>query len=97
MCGIRATRLGGWGDGDSPHPLGVYPPEMSLDWVLDGDEGEDLSLVILDAIEEDFLREVKVAHLKIKGWRELRNLKSSINYGDASASSWRRKDKTHVL
>jgi hypothetical protein len=69
---------------------------MSLDWVLDGDEGEDPSLAILDAIE-DFLWEVKVARLKIKGWRELRNLKNSINYGDANASSRRGKGKTHVL
>jgi hypothetical protein len=32
-----------------------------------------------------------------KGRRELLNLKSSINYGDASASSWRGKSKAHVL
>jgi hypothetical protein len=70
---------------------------MPLDWVLDGDKGENLSLAILDAIEEDFLREVKVARLKTKCWKELRNLKSSVNYGDASTSSWREKGQTHVL
>jgi hypothetical protein len=34
--------------------LGVFPPDLPLDWVLDGDEDEDQSLAILDAIEEDF-------------------------------------------
>lgn len=37
---------------------------MPLDWVLDGVEDEDPSLAILDAIEEDFHREVKVARPK---------------------------------
>jgi hypothetical protein len=41
-------------DEDSPHPLGVCPPDIPLDWVLDGDEDEDPSFAILDAIEEDF-------------------------------------------
>jgi hypothetical protein len=62
-------------DGDFPHPLGVYPPSMPLDWVLDRDKGEDPSLAIFDAIEQDFLRKVKVVRLKTKGWRKLRNLK----------------------
>jgi hypothetical protein len=84
-------------DGDSPHPLGVYPPDMPSDSVLDRDEDEDPSLAILDAIEEDVLWEVKVARLKTKGWRELLNLKSSINYNDVSASSRREKGKTHML
>ena len=65
--------------------------------MLDCDEDVDPSLAILDAIEEDFHLEVKVAHPKTKGRRELLNLESSINYGDASASSQRRKDKSHVL
>jgi hypothetical protein len=83
-------------DGDSPHPLGVYTPDRPLDWVLDGDEEEDPSLAILDSIEEDFLQEVKVAHLKANGRRGLLNPKSSI-YGDVSASSQRGKGKTHML
>jgi hypothetical protein len=41
----------------------------------------------MDAFEEDFLRKVKVARLKTKGRREILNLASTINYGDASASS----------
>jgi len=61
---------------------------MPLDWVLDGDEDKDLSLAILDAIE-DYHREVKVARPKIKGRREL--------YGDASVSSRQGKCKAHVL
>lgn len=77
--------------------MGVYPPDMPLDSVLDGDEDEDLSLAILDAIEEDIFWEVKDARLKTKGWRELLNLKSSINYSDASVSSRRGKGKSHVL
>lgn len=60
---------------------------MPLDWALDGVEDEDPSSMILDTIEEDFYREVKVACPKTKGRRELLNLKSSINYSDASATS----------
>jgi hypothetical protein len=76
-----------WGgeDGDSPYPLGVFHSDMPLDWALDGNEDEDPSLAILDAIEEDFHREAIVAHPKNKGRRELLNMKSSIDYGDASA------------
>jgi hypothetical protein len=55
---------------------------MPLDWVLDGDEDEDQSLAILDAIEEDFNWEVKAVRPKTNGRRELLNLESSINYGD---------------
>jgi hypothetical protein len=39
-------------DGKSPYPLGVLHLDMPLDWKMDGDEGEDPSLAILDAIEE---------------------------------------------
>jgi U3 small nucleolar ribonucleoprotein component len=63
---------------------------------VDSDENEDLSLAILDAYEEDFLREVKVARPKSKGRREILNLVSSINYDDASASIRHRKWKAHV-
>jgi hypothetical protein len=77
--------------------LGVLPPNMALDWELNCVEDEDPSLVIMDAFEEDFLREVKVAQPKTKGRREILNLVSSINYGDASTSSWYKKDKAHVL
>jgi hypothetical protein len=66
---------------------------MPFDWVMDGDEGEDLSLAILDAIVEEFYWETMVAHQKTKGIREILNLKSSINYGDASASSRHWKGK----
>jgi hypothetical protein len=55
--------------------------------VLDGDEDEDPSFAISNAFEEDFHRVAKVACLKTKGRREMLNLKSSINYGNASASS----------
>jgi U3 small nucleolar ribonucleoprotein component len=79
--------------------LGVLPPNMALDWDLDRveDEDEDLSLAIMDAFEKDFLRKVKVAWPKTKGRREILNLVSTINYGDASASSRHRKGKAHVL
>jgi hypothetical protein len=36
-------------DGVSPFPLGVYPPDMPLDWAADGEEDEVLLLAILDA------------------------------------------------
>jgi hypothetical protein len=34
--------------------LGVLPPDLALDWELDGDGDMDPSLAILEAIEEDF-------------------------------------------
>jgi hypothetical protein len=69
---------------------------MALDWEVDTAENEDPSLAILDAFEEDFLREVKVARSKSRGRREILNLVSSISYGDASASTRHRKGKAHV-
>jgi hypothetical protein len=84
-------------DGDSPYPLDVLPPNLALDWELDSDEDVYLSLAILEAIEEDFHRGVKVARPKTKGKREVLNLVSSINYGDVSASSRLRKGKVHIL
>ena len=57
-----------------------------LDWPYS--DKEDLPLALLKAVEEDF----KVAQAKYKGNRELRNLKSSVNYGDAS--NRRRKGTT---
>jgi hypothetical protein len=82
--------------GGYTYPLGVLPPSMALDWEVDSAKGEDPSLATLDALEEEFLREIKVARLKSKGGREILNLVSSINYGDASASSRRRKGKAHM-
>jgi hypothetical protein len=80
-------------DGESPYPSGVLHPDMSLDWALDGDEGDDPYLAVLDAIDEEFHRKTMVAHQKTKGIRVLLNLKSSINYGDASTPSrcWKGK------
>jgi hypothetical protein len=71
--------------GDSP-----CHPDLSLDWMSDGVGDEDPSFVILDAIEEDFHRGKK-GSLKIKGKRDVLNLKSSIEYSDASVPSRRRK------
>lgn len=62
-----------------------------LNW--DCGEEEDPALVILDAIEEDFRKEVKVAQVKYKGTREQLSLKSSINYGDVFTSNQRSKGK----
>jgi hypothetical protein len=66
---------------------------MPLDWAMDDVHGDDPSLAILDAIEEEFHREKMIARQKIKGRRELLNLKSFINYGDTSAPSrcWKGK------
>jgi hypothetical protein len=58
-------------DGEFPYPLGVLPPNLALDWEMDHVEDEDPSLAIMDAFEEDFLREVKVARLKTKGRKEI--------------------------
>jgi hypothetical protein len=66
------------------YPLGVCHPDMSLDWVSDG---------VGDANEEELHRVKKGVRLKIKGKREVLNLKSSIDYGDASVSFRRRKGK----
>jgi hypothetical protein len=65
---------------------------LPLDWTLDGVQGEE-SLAILDAMEDEFHRDKMIARQKTKGKRELLNLKSSINYGVASAPSKRGKGK----
>jgi hypothetical protein len=44
-------------------------------------------LAILDAMEDEFHRDKMIARQKNKGKREFLNLKSSINYGVASAPS----------
>jgi len=84
-------------DGDSHYPLVVLPPDLALDWEFDSDEDMDPSLVMLEAIEEDFNRGVKAVRPKTKGMREVLNLVSSINYSDSSASSQLRKGKAHVV
>jgi hypothetical protein len=76
-------------DEESPYPLSVLHPNRPLDWAMDGGHGEVPSLAIVDAIEEEYHRETIVPRQKTKGRRELLNLKSSINYGDASAPSRR--------
>jgi hypothetical protein len=77
--------------------LGVLHLDLTLDWELDNDEDMDPSLAILEAIEEDFHWGVKAGCPKTKGKREILNLVSSINYGDFSASSRRRKSKSHMV
>jgi hypothetical protein len=54
----------GWGRGRFPLPFGFFPPNMPLDLVLDGDEEEDPSLAIMDAIEEDFHRKLRLHVLR---------------------------------
>jgi hypothetical protein len=72
-------------------------PADDKDGVSNGEEVKDPSLEFPDAIEEDFLQIVKFARPKNKGKREVLNLNSSINYDDASVSSWRGKNNAHVL
>jgi hypothetical protein len=62
---------------------------------MDGFYDEE-SLAILDALEEEIHRDKMIAHQKTKGKRELLNLKSSINYGDASTFSRCWKGKAHM-
>jgi hypothetical protein len=84
----------------SPSYLGCSSsgiPADDKDGVSNGEEVEDPSLEIQDAIEEDLLQIVKLVRPKNKGRREVLNLNSSINYGDASVSSRRGKGKAHVL
>ncbi len=69
---------------------------LPLDWEMDGFQDEE-SLAILDALEEEIHRDKMIARQKIKGKRELLNLKSSINYGDASTSSKHWKGKALML
>jgi hypothetical protein len=70
-----------------------YWDGLPLDWAMDGDFGEE-ALAIQDAMEEEFQF---FAPQKSKGKRELLNLHSSINYGDANYPSRRRKGKAHML
>jgi hypothetical protein len=67
-----------------------------LDWALEGAFGEE-ALAIREAMEEDFQREKMIARQKSKGKRELLNLHSSINYGDAKVPSRSRKGKAHMM
>jgi hypothetical protein len=46
--------------GGYTYPLGVLPPSMALDWEVDSVEGEDPSLVTLDALEEEFFEKVRL-------------------------------------
>jgi hypothetical protein len=69
---------------------------LPLDWEMDGVQDEE-SLAILDALEEDIHRDKMIARQKTKGKRELLNLKSSINYGDANTSSKRGKGKALMM
>jgi hypothetical protein len=84
-------------EGDSPYPLGVCLHDMPLDWDLDGVEDVDMFFALLDAIEDDFLWGNKGKRLKTEGRRELQNLKSFINYGDASGPSRSRRGKAQTL
>jgi hypothetical protein len=72
---------------------------MHLDLAGDGEEYEVPLLAILDASasEEEFHRESIVARQKTKGRREVLNLKCSINYGVNYVTSWRRKNKAHMI
>jgi hypothetical protein len=70
-----------------------YWDGLPLDWAMDGDFGEEV-LAIRDAMEEEYQF---FARQKSKGKRELLNLHSSINYGDANYPSRRRKGKAHML
>ena len=53
--------------------------------MLDCDEDEDPTLALLDATKEDFFSYWKVGCPKTKGKREVLNLESFVNYGDAKA------------
>jgi hypothetical protein len=102
-CGIRVASYGvvGMVEKEIFLSLWVYTIHLRrwmsgiildpLDW--DYDELEDPALALLDAIEEDFLKEAKDARAKYKSTRELLNLKSSVNYGDVITSNWRREGK----
>jgi hypothetical protein len=72
-------------------------PIDNKDGVSNGEVVEDPTLEFQDANEDDLLRIVKFVRPNNKGRREVLNLNSSINYGDASVSSRRGKGKAHVL
>jgi hypothetical protein len=81
----------------SPSFLGCSSSDIPADdngGVSHGEE--DPSLEFLNAIEEDLLWIVKLRRPKNKAMRELWNLNSSINNGNVSVSSRRRKGKAHV-
>jgi hypothetical protein len=73
-----------------------YWDGLPLDWALEGAFGEE-ALAIRDAMGEDFQREKMITRQKSKGKRELLNLHSSINYGDAKVPSRSRKGKAHMM
>jgi hypothetical protein len=73
-----------------------YWDGLPLDWASDGAFGEE-AMAIWDAMGEDFQRDKMFARQKSKGKRELLNLHSSINYGDAKDPFRRRKGKAHMV
>jgi hypothetical protein len=64
--------------------------------MLDGVHGEE-SLAILDAMEDEFHRDKMITLQKTTWKRELLNLKSYVNYGDASVASRHGKGKALLL
>jgi hypothetical protein len=69
---------------------------LPLDWASDGAFVEEV-LTIRDVMEEEFQRDKMISHQKSKGKRELLNLHSSINYGDAKPSARHSKGKDLML
>jgi hypothetical protein len=67
-----------------------------LDWASKGAFGEE-ALAIRDAMEEEFQRDKMISRQKSKSKRELLNLHSSINYGDAKPSARSRNGKNLML
>ena len=59
---------------DSDYPLDFFTPDP-LNWVLDCDEDEEPTLALLDAVKEDFIREVKVVRPKQEGAVEFRKFR----------------------
>jgi hypothetical protein len=44
-----------WDEEDEDSPLGVFPPDMPLDWPLDGVEDEDPSLAFWMPLKRIFI------------------------------------------
>jgi hypothetical protein len=65
----------------------AFLERLPMEWMIDEGQGEEFRALLGKMIECQ----------KSKGKRELRNLQSSVNYGDVKASSRCRKGKAHML
>jgi hypothetical protein len=94
--------ISAWGDGTDLSQTQVYDENWEKEAWKKVDELWE-RVTAMYAVTEDHSKRYKaiwsemIERQKCEGKRELRNLLSSVNYGDIKASSKCRKGKAHIL